>query len=55
MGVYAIVHLDMTTGRRTFLPERFPTPQEANERVLELSQASPGPSYLVQLVPAANA
>lgn len=51
MGSYAIVHLDMSTGRRTLLPERYATPGEAHERIQELSEASPRPSYLVQLVP----
>lgn len=54
MGAYAIVYMDMNTGRRTVLPERFQNPIEAQDRVRELSQASSQPSYLVQFIPASH-
>jgi hypothetical protein len=53
MNAFIIVHLDLSTGRRTKLPERFPTQIEAAVRIAELTLTHPKQVYLVQFVPAA--
>lgn len=52
MGAYAIVHMDLSTGRRTLMPERFPTPLEAQDRLQELSRSEGQGRYLIQFLPA---
>jgi hypothetical protein len=53
MNAFVIVHLDLSTGRRTELPERFTTQIEAAVRIAELTLTQPKQVYLVKLVPAA--
>lgn len=53
MNAFVIVHLDLSTGRRSELPERFTTQIEALARIAELTLTDPRQVYLTMLVPAA--
>ncbi len=53
MNAFVIVHMDLSTGRRFELPERFRTQVEAAVRIAELTLADPQQVYLMKLVPAA--
>jgi hypothetical protein len=53
MAQYALIFLDPSTGRLTELPWRFERREEAASKVAELTQAHPGRSYVVKILPAA--
>jgi len=53
MNAFVIVHLDLSTGRRSQLPERFLTQIEAAARIAELTLTHPQQAYLMKFVPAA--
>ena len=53
MNAFVIVHMDLSTGRRSELPERFLTQVEAAARIAELTLTDPRQVYLMKLVPAA--
>ena len=53
MNVFVIIYMDLTTGRRAELPERFQTQVEAAARLAELTLTHPQHGYLLKLVPAA--
>lgn len=53
MNAFVIVHLDLSTGRRTEFPERFATQIEAAARIAELTLTHPKQAYVVKVVPAA--
>lgn len=48
--LYSLEHLDLTTGKRVELPWWFPTRQEAQGKLEELTQADPGKVYIIKLV-----
>jgi hypothetical protein len=50
---YAVENLDIATGRRTELPFRFPSREEAMSKIEELIKARPGQVFIIKLVPAA--
>jgi hypothetical protein len=50
---YAVENLDTTTGKRTELPFRFHSREEALAKMEELTQALPGRVFILKLVPAA--
>ncbi len=53
MAHYAVENLDTTTGRRTELPFRFSSREEALAKLDELTQAQPAQVFILKLVPAA--
>ena len=53
MNAFVIVHLDLSTGQRSELPERFQTQIEAAAKIAELNLRHPEQVYLMKLVPAA--
>jgi hypothetical protein len=53
MNAFVIVHLDLSTGRRSEFPERFRTQVEAAARIAELTLTHPQQVYVMKLIPAA--
>ena len=48
---YAVVRLDLATGRRMVQPGEFRSREEAMAQLTELRRVDPKGAYLVQLVP----
>jgi hypothetical protein len=51
MAAFKIVHLDLSTGKRTWLPWTFSNQAEAHEKITELTAHDPKHSYIVMLAP----
>ena len=49
---YALQSFNLSTGERMELPWRFPTAEEAQHKLDELSHPGPQVRYLVKLIPA---
>ena len=52
---YVLQSFDLSTGQRAELPWRFPTAEEAQRKLDELTNPAPHLRYLVKLVPANGA
>ncbi len=51
--LFCVVQIDLGTGRRQELPWRFPTSEEALDKIAELTMANPDITFIVKMVPAA--
>jgi hypothetical protein len=51
MTLFKIVHLDLTTGKRTWMPWAFQSQEEALEKIMDLTSVDPRQSFIVMLAP----